>query len=925
MRRILLIISAVLVLGLNLNAQKFSVTGTLQDTLKEPMAGATIVLLNASDSVLYKFGVSALSGTFTIKRVVAGDYILQATFVGYQTFNKNISVKENTNVGALTLQYNSQNLGELTVEADAIPLEVRNDTIAYNADAFKTQPGAVVEDLLKRLPGVEVEKDGTVKAQGEEVTKVVVDGKEFFGTDPQTATKNLPADAIDKVEVYDEMSDEADFTGVDDGQRTKTINLTLKKDRKKGYFGNFEAGYGTEERFKARANVNRFNTTTQTSFIGMVNNNNEQGFSIRDYADFMGGFQNIGGGRRGRFNSNDLGLPISDGVGNGFITTGAGGLNLNHEFKKESTLNVSYFYTNIMKDLDRTIDREYIFGESRPSTFYEQADTQQSSFQNHNIRSVFRHKINDNNSLIWRGTFGYNAAEYDNTATNKNLTSENILSNDAMSDYDSQKNTLKYNTSLTLRHKFEKKGRSITGTGSFNNQDSEQDANLISNLNFYNPDSTTIINQTQVDNNQNLNYQVRTTYTEPLGKRRYLSVQYNHRNYSRPLDKTFTDNVTGTIIDSLNVNYENDYLYHQAGLNLRVIKGKSNLQFGVDGQYSALKGEIKNRSFDPINQSFYFLLPSLRWRYELGQSHNIRVSYRTSANEPDMIELQPILDNSNPLSLYIGDPSLQPEYTHRMNVNYLNFDQFTFSSFFANLTATYTTNKIATITAIDRSSAQIRQPINVDYNMTLRGFASYSTPIRAIKSRIRLNVNSTVQRSLSPIANIENVNNYLTGIPTDLIEKIPQTRYNTSGRIAIENRQKDIVDISGGVRLTYNNTVFEQGNQASQSFFQQNYFAELLVNVGKNWAVSTELDYTIYEGSAVGTRQAVPIWQANLRHYFLKNRRAELRLSAYDILNKNVGINWTSNFNYTQEEVINSLGRYFMLSFKYQLIGVGGK
>ncbi|MGB0985550.1 MAG: carboxypeptidase regulatory-like domain-containing protein, partial [Saprospiraceae bacterium] len=554
MRKILLISCAFLLLGFNLNAQtKFSVKGTLQDTLNEPMAGATVVLLNASDSVLYKFGVSALSGTFTIKRVVAGDYILQATFVGYQTLNKNITVTENTNVGALTLQLSAQNLGELTVKADAIPLEVRSDTIAYNADAFKTQPGAVVEDLLKRLPGVEVEKDGSIKAQGEEVQKVVVDGKEFFGTDPQTATKNLPADAIDKVEVYDEMSDESDFTGVDDGQRTKTINLTLKKDKKKGYFGNFEAGYGTEDRFKARSNINRFNKKTQTSFIGMVNNNNEQGFSIRDYADFMGGFQNIGGGRRGRFNSNDLGVPINTGTGDGFITTGAGGLNLNHEFKKESTLNVSYFYTNISKDLERTIDREYIFGGNRANTFYEQADTQQSNFQNHNIRSIFRHKINDNNSLIWRGTFGYNTAGYDNIATNKNLTSENVLNNEAISNYNSDKNALKYNTSLTLRHKFEKKGRSMTATGAFNNQDSEQEAGLLSNLNFYNPDSTTNIDQSQVDNSQNLNYQVRATYTEPLGKRRYLSFKYNHRNYSRPLDKTFTDEVTGTIIDSLNV------------------------------------------------------------------------------------------------------------------------------------------------------------------------------------------------------------------------------------------------------------------------------------------------------------------------------------------------------------------------------------
>ena len=901
--------------------KKHTVTGTLNDGT-DFVTGATVVLLK-TDSVLYKFGVSKSNGTFKIKNVKTGDYILQVTYIGYQMHNQNVSISKTMDLGQIVLKEQTENIGQLTIDGETTPILITSDTIAYNANAFKTQPGAVAEDLLKRLPGVEVDRDGTIKAQGEEVQKVTVDGKEFFGKDPQMATKNLPADAIDKIEVYDERSDMSDFTGVDDGQRTKTINLTLKKDRKKGYFGNIEAGYGTEDRFKIRSNINRFTQKTQTSFIGMVNNNNEQGFSFRDYIDFMGGFGNIGRGGRGRINSNDLGLPISSDLGSGFLTTGAAGLNMNHEFKKDTKLNISYFYTNMTKDLERTIDREYIFSGNRPNSFYNQADTQVSNYQNHKIQSIFRHKFNDANSLIWRGGLSYNVAEYQKNSANANISSENVNINNGISDYNSDANTLNYNSELTFRHRFKKKGRSMGVSGSFTNQNSDQDANILSLLNYYNPDSTINIHQEQVQNSQNLNYRANVTFTEPLGKRRYLSLTYTHRNYSKPIDKIFTDRFTNTIIDTLSTQYQNDYYFHKVGASLRKITEKSNLSLGVNGQISKLDGEITNLNYVVDQPAFYFLLPFVNWRYEFGASHYLRADYRTSANEPDIIELQPVLDNTDPLNLYIGDPNLNPEYTHRLRLSYIKFDQFTFSSLYANLTATYTSNDITTIRALDRSSTQLTQPVNVDYNMSLRGFASYSTPIRPIKTNIRINTNMTMQRSISAIANIQDVNDYLAGIPRDLVIEVPQTRYTSSVRLVLDNLNKDIIDISVGGRMSYNNTVYDNPEQANQSFITQNYFAEMFLNLGKNWAVSTKFDYTIYDGEAVGTRQEVPIWEASVRRYVLKNRRAEVRFTAMDILNRNVGINWNSNLNYIEEEVIRSLGRYFMISFKYQIRKVG--
>ena len=248
-------------------------------------------------------------------------------------------------LGQIEMIPSAEVLSEVEVTADHVALEIRKDTISYNADAFQTQPNAAVEDLLKKLPGLEVDQEGNVKAQGEDVQNVLVDGKEFFGTDPKIATKNLPADAIDKVEVYDRKSEMAEFSGVDDGEREKTINLRLREDKKKGVFGNLEAGYGTDERYKAKASLNRFSKNSQLSFLGLANNVNEQGFSVNEFLNFSGGMSRMmqSGGGRIRLGG-DNSVPISQGLSDGLAKTLAGGVNYNLEFADKFDLRSSYFY-----------------------------------------------------------------------------------------------------------------------------------------------------------------------------------------------------------------------------------------------------------------------------------------------------------------------------------------------------------------------------------------------------------------------------------------------------------------------------------------------------------------------------------------------------------------------------------------------------
>ena len=909
------IIYTFLFLSISLSAiaqtTKFSVTGSLKGVDDTPISSATVVLLQAKDSILYKFAVSNATGDFLIKKILPGNYILQTTYIGFKTVNQPLQVRKDKNVGTILMEVQTEDIGTVMVEADRVPLEIRNDTLIYNADAYKVRPDAVVEDLLKRLPGVEVESDGTIKAQGEEVTKVFVDGKEFFGDDPQTATKNLPADAIDQIEVFDRQSDMSEFTGVDDGTRDKTINVTLKKDRKKGYFGTVEAGGGTENRFMTKANVNHFNKKIQASVLGMYNNINQQGFNIREYAGFMGGFQNISRGG-GRVKSSDLGLPISNDLGDGFTTTGATGLNLNYEFKEDNNLNVSYFYTDINRDIEQVVNRENFFGNE--TSYYNQDDKQLSIFRNHNVRSTYRNQFDKRNRLIWNGSLGFNTANYNTNNVSETNNAENVTINTGIIDYTSDKNTVKFNTDATYAHRLKKLGRSVGLRVAINNTKNSQDA-LLNSINSFvlgGTGNTRIdsILQNQLQASTNLNYSANLTFTEPLGKRRYLTLSYKNRNYTENLDKDFFDieGTNQTLNDLLSTEYDKDYVYHKGGIGIRKVTDKSNLSIQLEGQMAELTGNLITLD-TTINISIARPLPSLSWRYTIGTGQSLSLNYRTSVNEPDIEELQPILDNSDPLNLYIGNPNLKPEYRHRLRLRYNRFDQFTFTSFFASATGTYTKDKITTARTIDTLFRQISTPVNVQNDMSLRGFASFSTPIRAIGARIRLNTNATIQRGYIFISDVENIKN----------------RRTVSGRAILENRNKEVFDISGGGRWTFNNTTYSVNTLQNQTYLTQNYFADLTVYFGKNWYAGTEFNYTIYDGGTLENRQEVPIWQASVTRYVFKNQRGQLKFTAMDILNRNVGINWESDLNYIQESTITSLGRYFLLSFRYQIRSIGGK
>ena len=450
-----------------------TIKGKLVDSVgKQSLKDASITVLESKDSTLEVFGLAKSDGSFELKNISFGKMLVQITFQGYQPINKTITLsKENAvvDLGDVNMLVQSKDLQEVIVQTS--PIVIRKDTIEYNAGSFKTKPNAVVEDLLKKLPGVEVAKDGTIKAQGETVSRVLVDGKRFFGDDPKMATKNLPPDMVDKIQVYDAQSDQSAFSGFDDGTRTKTINITTKKDKRKGLFGKVMAGGGNDGRYESSLNFNRFNGNQQISFIGQANNVNRQAFSVQDILGTLG---TAGGGRGGGGVGSIISGLGGGGSSNGITTTAAAGLNFKDVIGKKTEFSGSYFYNNLAIDRDTKSLTER-FQKSDSSFFTNQTTTARTKNQNHRVNLNIETQLDSSNSLIIRPNFSNQNTEA-NTRTISGVT-RGKLSNLTNTDQTLNNTGDGYNGTLdaTFRHRFKTKGRTfslnLTGGANTNHSD----------------------------------------------------------------------------------------------------------------------------------------------------------------------------------------------------------------------------------------------------------------------------------------------------------------------------------------------------------------------------------------------------------------------------------------------------------------------
>lgn len=887
--------------------------GNVVDDQLHPLMGATVVLLQQTDSVIAKFNITNEAGGFKLAKVQGGDYILQVSYLGFGHYSKPLTLDGRqpvNDIGSILMLPASAVLDEVVIKAEHVPMVVNGDTLEYNAAAFKVAPNDAVEDLLKKLPGIEVARDGSIKAQGEKVDKVMVDGKEFFGNDPTIATRNLPADAIDKVQVFDKKSEMAEFSGIDDGMEQKTINLELKDDKKKGYFGNATAGYGTDDRYTGKFNLNRFGKKTQLSAIGMANNVNDQGFSFNDYISFMGGLGNFmsGGGLRITMDGDGGGLPLNLNGQDGITTTRAGGLNFNTDFTDRTELNASYFYNNAQNALHRTIDRENLFGDQSFATRDESEKA--TTKTNHRLNFTLKHEIDSMQNLTFRGNGSVNQSRFDEVGSS-NTFANNGLANGSFRDYFTNQEGFQFSSSLVYRRKFGKAGRIFSGNVSYQQDGSNQKGQVFSINDFYEgltlPSFSDTLRQRQVYDTRKEGFGFRLSYTEPLGKGKYLEINASRQQYENEQEKQFFDLFSGeeVSLEGLNNHYVVDYIYHRAGSNFRMNTKKMNFSSGVSLQQALLYGKIFSQE-NPVNGEYLYLLPEMTFRYDFKTTRNLSLEYRTEVREPTIQELQPVVDNSNPLSIYQGNPDLKPEYAHTLSAFFMNYDQFSFTNIFFNAMATYTRDKITTAQSIDEYFVRYATPVNVENDFALQGTVSFSTPIRPIKTRISLSTDWSYNRSIVFVNELQNNAVYKTA----------------AFDLSLDNRNKKVVDATVGANFKFNHTIFSVSEQFNQAFSSQTYYVDVALDLAEKWQVNSSFDYQVFSNEAFGQQLGIPLWTAEVSRFVMK-KKGEIKFSVFDLLNKNEGINRVSRLNYTQEERIQSLGRYFMLSFAYSISGFG--
>lgn len=924
-RNILLLLSFIFLSHWSL-AQKFTIKGQVTDTLASPMPSSTVMLLNPKDSSLINFGVTDAKGLFEMKNVSKGEYQIKITFIGFDSFTKNILTTDFTSpiidLGKLKMQPAASQLGEVVVKGEASPVTVKRDTIEFNASSFKVQTNGTVEDLIKKMPGIEVASDGTIKAQGEEVQRVMVDGKEFFGRDPKLATQNLPADAVSKVQVYNKKSDQAVFTGVDDGTREKTINLELKPEKRNGAFGNIMAGAGTEDRWQARANINRFSKGQQLSFLGMGNNVNLQGFSMDDYMNFSGGSsQMMSGAGSVRFqmsSDNQSGVPMNfGGRQNGINTNYAGGINFNKDLSKKTKLTSSYFFNrlnqNVIQDLERI---NYLPGDS--TYLFNQNSSQKATSDNHRVNLALEHQLDSANSFKFTTAATYTTSEQNVHSSSQTMTTDSTLQNQSVRNTYIDANSFNLNSALLYRHRFAKKGRSMSVNLSLGLSQNQSDGNLQSSNEFYNAETEKQeILQTNNQDNQNQSYGANLSYTEPLGNRKYLEASYNFRTNLNQVDREVynIENNESTLNTQLSNKYHSNYMYNRPGLNFRVNRTKYNFALGATYQMTQLNGELLLKEVK-IDKSFNNVLPTARFNYDFSSFKHLRFDYETSVQEPSIQQLQPIVDNSDPLNLSSGNADLRAGYVHRFSSNYTQFDPGSMIGFFAFVNSTYTTNSISNSQTVDPETLiRLTKPVNVRDNFNISGNFNFAFPIKKISTRFSIGPSTNFSRSINILNEQENTSR----------------QYTMGGNARLDYTLKDILFLGLSANLSEQRTAYSFSTQQDQQYLNETYTAEGNVEFLKNYSFNSSFSFYSYTSQTTDFHRTIPIWNVFFSRFLFKAKAGELKLGVMNLLNRSSSVNQTATSNYLQQTTTNNLGRYFMVSFTYALnkqlnpMGDGGR
>lgn len=879
-----------------------NVTGSVVEQGNDtPIEQATVRLLNVKDSAMVRGVVSARNGSFTLKNVKKGSYLLHITFIGYDPLYQPLQItgkKNPVNVGKLELSDGAIELGEAVVIGKAPEVTVRNDTVEYNADSYKVTEGSVLEDLLKKMPGVEVDSEGKITVNGKEVKKVMVDGKEFFSDDPKVASKNLPAKMIDKLQVLDKKSDMAQMTGFDDGEEETVINLTVKPGMKQGWFGNAYGGYGSKDRYEGNAMVNRFVNNDQITFMGGANNTNNMGFS--DLASTMFSGMGGGGGRRGGF-----------GAGSGITSSGNAGLNFSKEFKPDKlTLGGNTRYSHSDNDARSKSDRQNILpGDS--SSYDNSEAMSRTKSDNFGVDFRLEWKPDTMTQLIFRPSFSFSHSMNDNFSDATTLDNERDTVNTNKSSNYSESNGYNLNASIDFSRKLNNKGRVFSATLSGGNSDSYSDGMNRSNIVYFNQTDAlknSIIDQRSRYDNKGFNYRAYVSWVEPIGHNNFIQATYSiSQRKQEALKNVYNQDADGiyNVLDSAySQSYRNNFISQRASLSFKSQRAKFNYTIGLnlDPSYSSSENFVGDTTLSKITRKVVNLSPMAQFNYMFDKRTNLRIMYNGRTSQPSMTQLQPVADISDPTNITIGNPDLNPRYTNNVFIRFQQFTPEKQRAFMIMANGSYIINDIVSYTSYNQETGvktTTYKNVNGNYSGNVR--MMLNTPLKNKK----FSINSMTMASFA------NSNGYINE------EKNTNRNLILSERGGIDFRSSYLdLGVNGNIR--YNATSNSLQKENNQNTFNYGAGGYTTIYLPLNFKIESDVNWSTNSGYGDGFKQNEVLWNASASKSFLKNNQGTLRFKIYDILQQRSNISRSITASYIQDSEYNTLGSYFMVHFIYR-------
>jgi len=921
------------------NPQPIKIFGKfINDSGKSVIPGIGVTLYTP-DSTKQFFTVTDNNGIFMFQNVTPGRYRLRASFIGYQDFNIRLAYSTvNINMGVQKMKLGTIDMKAVTIHG-IVPVQQREDTTEYNADAFKTQPDATAEDLVNKMPGI-TSQNGAVTVNGEQVTQVLVDGTPFLGDDPMVALKNLPAEVIDKIQVFDKLSDQAQFTGFDDGNTQKTINIVTKRNRRNGTFGRIYGGYGTDQRYLVGGTLNFFNGPSRFSILGLANNINQQNFATEDILGALGGGGNggrggSGGGPRGGgmgsgggSNISSTGAGLSKGAGNylvgtqgGITTTNSLGMQYSDAWDKNRVkLTSSYFFNNAVNTNNTTSTSVYTNGD----TYNQQSDAGTTNY-NSRINARLEDNLDTNNAIyvILKGSIQQTNISADAPET---VLLDNVEQTFSQTNTSSSSRGYDYSGNILYMHKFKKRHRTISWNVGFDDNNKNTPGDIFSIDDYYAKDTlvnSNLLNQQYTQPAYGYTLSSSLSYTEPIDSNSIIQLNYSPSvNENNTEKKTFNyDSIGEAYIlpdTALSNQYHNIYITQAFGISYRLNHGKKYyIMLGVNPQYSTLIAqELYPLSNVPaVQRNYTSVLPRVIFNYKFSQSKNLRVMYRSNVTPPTITQLQNVVNNNNPLLLNTGNPQLKQDFEQSFIARYgatnanagTTFLVYTYVNYINNYVgnATFSPLKDSTISdgTVLNTGSQLSEPINLQGYWNAKQFITYGWLIRAL--RVNLNFNSGVIYVRTP-ALVNNVANY-------------SSNYTYSEGVVLSSDISENVDYTFSYSGNFSTVTNTLANQEDGNYFTGVATGKINIILFKGLIINTSVSQTSYAGLSSIYNQTIYLWNGSLGYKFLKNKVLQVSISANDILNQNTSITRTVTDTYIQDSQTEILRRYFMVNIQLNI------